>query len=65
MINVDLLVDDFEGNLIGGSYNKVLLDYPWNRSINDKEHGIVRVYDWNGIYDAIHVIADRIITLSH
>ena len=56
MIDVDLLADDYEVNLIGGSYNKVLLDYPWNKNVNDKEHGIVRVHDWKGIYNAIHML---------
>jgi len=56
MISVDLLVDDFEDNLIGGHYSKVLLDYPWNRNINDKEFGIIRAYDFKGIYDSIHTL---------
>jgi len=56
MIDVDLLVDDYEMNLISGSYNKVLLNYPWNKNVNDKEHGIVRAYDWKGIYDAVHTL---------
>lgn len=53
MIDVDLLVDDYEKNLIGGNYSKILLDYPWNRNINDKEYGILRVRNWNEIYKGI------------
>lgn len=56
MIDVDLLVDDYEKNLIGGNYSKILLDYPWNRNINDKEHGILRVRNWNEIYKGIKTL---------
>ncbi len=47
---VDILIDDYELNLIGGTYRKILLDYPYNRACNDKLHGINRVYNWNDIY---------------
>lgn len=56
IINVDLLVDDFEGNLINGHYSKILLDYPWNRNINDKEHGILRVHNWKEVYKAVNTL---------
>jgi 5'(3')-deoxyribonucleotidase len=51
MFGVDLLIDDYENNLINGHYSKILLDYPWNRNINDKEFGILRAYNWKEIYD--------------
>jgi len=56
MIDIDLLIDDAEHNLIGGTYNKLLFTQPWNEDFNCKEHGIVRAYDWKGIYDAVHTL---------
>jgi 5'(3')-deoxyribonucleotidase len=53
MINLDILVDDGVHNLINGSYKKVLLDYPWNRYINDNQYEIVRVKNWIDIYSYI------------
>ena len=49
-INCDVLVDDFQGNLIGGKYHKILLDYPFNRSIDDEKENIFRAYNWKDIF---------------
>lgn len=49
-INCDILIDDFQGNLIGGNYHKILLDYPFNRNINDKKENIFRAYNWKDIF---------------
>lgn len=53
MIGVDLLVDDYEENLINGNYSKILLTYPWNKKVDNKKYGILRVYDWWGIYNGV------------
>jgi 5'(3')-deoxyribonucleotidase len=56
IIGVDLMIDDYEKNLINGHFSKILLDYPWNRNINDKEFGIMRAYNWKEIYDYTHML---------
>lgn len=49
-IDCNVLVDDFQGNLIGGKYHKILLDYPFNRNIDDKKENIFRAYNWKDIF---------------
>lgn len=50
---LDVLIDDYEKNLIGGIYHKILLDYPWNKNVNCEREGIVRCRDWQEIYNEI------------
>lgn len=55
---LDVLVDDYENNLIDGNYSKILLNYPWNNGINDERYGIIRCNDWREIYNEICKIAE-------
>lgn len=56
MAGIDILIDDYEQNLIDGKYHKILLSYPWNESINIDEHGIYRAKNWKEIYNIINYI---------
>lgn len=49
LIDVDIMIDDNVENLIGGRYRKMLIDYPWNRDVNDYDRGIERFKNWNEI----------------
>lgn len=53
----DVLIDDGAHNLIGGPYKKLLYDAPYNRNINDEEHEIIRVHNWNEIRDVVSKMA--------
>lgn len=57
MISGDVLIDDGPHNLTGGSYRKLLFDRPHNRSFDEISIGAVRVYDWDGIYEQIRLMA--------
>ena len=58
MINVDILIDDYEMNLINGSYFGILMDYPWNRNFDDaSDDKIYRVFDWTQVEPMIKYIA--------
>ena len=47
MINVDILIDDYEMNLVDGSYFGILMNYPWNSNFDDaSDDKIYRVFDW-------------------
>lgn len=46
LLNVDVLIDDYENNLIGGMYHKILIDKPWNRHVATNLYGIERIFDW-------------------
>lgn len=57
MIKGDVLIDDGVHNLIGGEYEKLLVDAPHNRSFDAERNGMVRVNNWAEIYNEICRIA--------
>ena len=57
MIGVDILIDDYEMNLINGSYFGILMNYPWNANFDDAEYdNIYRVFDWLEVEPMIEYI---------
>ena len=59
MIGVDILIDDYEMNLINGSYFGILMDYPWNSTaiFDDAAYdNIYRVFDWLQVESMIEYI---------
>ena len=57
IIGVDILIDDYEMNLINGSYFGILIDYPWNRNFDDaSDDKIYRVFDWTQVEPMIEYI---------
>lgn len=57
IIGVDILIDDYEMNLINGSYFGILMDYPWNRNFDDaSDDKIYRVFDWTQVEPMIDYI---------
>ena len=59
MIRGDVLIDDGIHNLIDGEYEKILFDAPYNRNFNAEAHGIVRVSNWEEIYELITSLSKR------
>lgn len=53
LIHADFLVDDAPHNLEGGSYNKILVSAPHNRSCNAEENGFIRCDTWSEIYGVL------------
>lgn len=49
----DVLVDDGIHNLIGGSYEKLLMDAPHNRRFDAEANGMTRVTNWSEAYKKI------------
>lgn len=57
MINVDILIDDYEMNLVDGSYFGILMNYPWNSNFDDaSDDKIYRVFDWTQVEPMIEYI---------
>ena len=57
MINVDILIDDYEMNLVNGSYFGILMNYSWNSNFDDASYdNIYRVFDWTQIEPMIEYI---------
>lgn len=44
LLDMDVLIDDYEMNLIGGRYKKFLISKPWNKEFATSLFGITRVY---------------------
>lgn len=51
---LDILIDDYEKNLIYGRYKKILIDKPWNQHIFDEHYNIFRVKNWKEVYSQIN-----------
>lgn len=49
----DILIDDAPHNLEGGTYKGILMDACHNRKYDNEKHGIVRVHNWEEIYNLI------------
>lgn len=54
LLRLDLLIDDYEKNLIGGKYHGLLINRPWNRKFDAEAHGIMRI---NFIEDVLKYVA--------
>lgn len=54
MINGDVLIDDGVHNLLGGDYAKILFDAPYNMDFDAEANGMVRVANWEEVYNEIN-----------
>lgn len=54
LLKVDVLVDDFEENIIGGSYYGVLVDKPWNRCVPTRLYRMQRIAKLTELPKIIH-----------
>ena len=53
LLSADVLIDDGPHNLIGGAYEKILVDAPYNRDFDEKAHGMTRVRSWEEILKTV------------
>lgn len=49
LLNVDVLIDDWENNLIGGTYAKILMTRNWNKHFAAEAFGIKRIFGWREV----------------
>ena len=59
LLKAEVMVDDGYHNLVGGDYRKILVDAPYNREFDEKKDGMIRVYDWNEIDEAVEKIEEE------
>lgn len=59
LIRGDVLIDDGPHNLEGGSYRKILMDAPHNRSYDAEENGMVRVHTWQEVEAVLKKMAEQ------
>lgn len=43
LLKIDVLIDDYEQNLIGGDYLGILMNQPWNSAFKAERYGIKRI----------------------
>lgn len=60
MLNLNVLIDDYQNNLIDAPYKGILLDRPYNRFFKEDGVNIKRVYNWDEIYNEIHKLYNQI-----
>lgn len=55
LFGLDILIDDYDKNLIDGNYLRVLFDKPWNQNLKeyDNIHQFYRMTNWCNIYEII------------
>lgn len=56
MGGIDVLIDDYEENLINAKYQGILFSAPWNRDFDNNGHRIYRAESWEQIYEIINYI---------
>lgn len=57
MIRCDILIDDYEMNLINGSYFGILMNYSWNSNFDESAYdNIYRVFEWTQVEPIIEYI---------
>lgn len=53
-ISGDILIDDGYHNLIGGKYQGILFDAPYNRNFLCRKYGVRRARSWREVYQIIN-----------
>lgn len=54
LFKCDVMVDDNIDNLINGHhYDRVCLNYPWNKNIKDEVYDIYRCFNWDDVSIAV------------
>lgn len=59
LLKGDVMIDDGIHNLIGGDYQKILFDQPYNRYFDAEANGMTRVTNWLEIEEIIKKIAEE------
>ena len=59
LIRGDVLIDDGIHNLVGGSYEKLLMHAPHNQFYDAETNGMIRVHNWDEIEAVIAELAEQ------
>lgn len=59
MLKADIMIEDCVENLLAKPfYDRILMDYPWNRHVRDYSYNIHRCTNWEQITDVVNKIND-------
>ena len=57
LFKCDLMIEDNIDNLLGGHhYERICVNYPWNRNVRDEVYGIHRCNNWKEIVSVVNKI---------
>ena len=57
LFKCEVMIEDNLSNLLSSQYyDRIVMDQPWNRDVNDWAYGIYRCYNWNDIVTTINKI---------
>ena len=60
LLRADVMIEDNLTNLLARPYyERIVLDYPWNRNVTDYVYDIHRCTSWDEIVDAINKIDEK------
>jgi 5'(3')-deoxyribonucleotidase len=54
LLDLDILVDDYEFNLIGGKYLGLLMDRPWNQDIAPRAFRMKRIFHLSEVPNIVY-----------
>ena len=59
LLNADIMIEDCVENLLAKPfYERILMDYPWNRHVKDYAYNIHRCTNWEQVTDVVNKIND-------
>ena len=59
LLKADIMIEDCVETLLAKPfYERILVDYPWNRHVRDYPYNIHRCTNWNEIVDVVNKIND-------
>jgi 5'(3')-deoxyribonucleotidase len=57
LFRCDVMIEDRLDTLLKGHhYDRICIDFPWNREVRDEAYGIYRCKDWNDVLAAVNRI---------
>lgn len=57
LFRCDVMIEDRLDTLLKGyHYDRICIDFPWNREVRDEVYGIYRCKDWNDVITAVNKI---------
>lgn len=60
LFKCDIMIEDNPHNLLASCYyDRICMDYPWNRQLKDHVYGIYRCNGWDQIVDAVNKIKEE------
>lgn len=64
LIKGDILIDDAVHNLVGGSYQKILMTAPHNQEYDASKNDMIRVNNWTEAFNAVIECSKKVLNFN-